>query len=92
MKRENVMVEKNKPSHLLVGQVVSADKMAKTIVVQMERTVMHDRLQKVLRTVRKFKVHDENQQAKMGDLVEIYEGRPVSKTKYMYLHKILTVR
>ena len=86
------MVEKNKPSHILVGKVVSAEKMAKTIIVQMERTFMHDRLLKVIRTVRKFKVHDENQQAKMGDLVEVYEGRPVSKTKYMYLHKILTVR
>lgn len=72
----------------LIGQVVS-DKMEKTIVVEVERTYVHPRLQKVMRSVKKYKVHDENEVANIGDSVEFYEGRPVSKTKYMYLAKVV---
>ncbi len=72
----------------LLGRVVS-DKMHKTVVVAVERTYMHTLLKKVMRTVKKYKVHDENQQARVGDTVEIYEGRPVSKTKYMYLARVI---
>lgn len=77
-----------KTQRTLVGEVVS-DKMDKTIVVEVERTYVHPRLQKVMRSVKKYKVHDENKVAKIGDSVEIYEGRPVSKTKYMYLAKVV---
>jgi small subunit ribosomal protein S17 len=73
---------------VMVGQVLS-DKMDKTIVVKVERSYMHPKLKKVLRTFKKYKVHDEEEQAGLGDLVEIYEGRPVSKTKYMYLSRII---
>jgi small subunit ribosomal protein S17 len=85
------MTEKNNAQRLLVGEVLS-DKMHKTVVVAVARTFMHPTLQKVVRATRKYKVHDEGEQAKLGDLVEIYEGRPVSKTKYMYLHKVVTRR
>jgi len=80
---------KEKVAHkLITGTVVSA-KMHKTFVAEIERTYMHPRLQKVVRSSTTYKVHDELQQAKVGDTVEIYEGRPVSKTKYMYLHKVV---
>jgi small subunit ribosomal protein S17 len=42
-----------------------------------------------MKTVKKYKVHDENQEAKIGDLVEFFEGRPASKTKYMYLKQVV---
>ena len=73
---------------MLVGEVVS-DKMDKTIVVKIERTFIHPLLKKVVKKLKKFKAHDEQGVAKIGDLVEIYEGRPCSKTKYMYLNKVI---
>lgn len=75
----------------LVGEVIS-DKMEKTVVVRVERTYVHPVLQKVVRTDKRYKVHDELEQAHVGDLVEITEGRPVSKTKYMYLSRVLSSR
>jgi small subunit ribosomal protein S17 len=81
------MSEENKKK-LLVGEVVS-DKMDKTVVVKVSRTLMHPLFKKVITKSKKFKVHDENGEARAGDLVEIYEGRPLSKTKYMYLNKVL---
>ena len=66
-----------------------SDKMQKTVVVEVERAYMHPRLNKVMRSVKKYKVHDENETAQIGDDVEIYQGRPVSKTKYMYLSRVV---
>jgi small subunit ribosomal protein S17 len=83
------MTEQNKPNRVLVGKVVS-NKMHKTAVVEIERAYTHPRLKKVVRSSRKYKVHDEQQLAGVGNIVEIYEGRPVSKTKYMYLHRIVS--
>lgn len=86
---KKVAVDKvGKPSRMLTGEVVS-DKMDKTIVVRIERSYMHPRLKKVMRTSKKYKVHDDSESASMGDIVEIYEGRPLSKTKYMYLARIV---
>lgn len=75
-------------SQLYTGEVVS-DKMDKTITVKTSRTVRHPVFHKVIRKTKNYKVHDEQEIAKVGDLVEFYEGRPVSKTKYMYLVRIL---
>lgn len=72
----------------LVGQVIS-DKMEKTVVVKVDRDIRHADYHKVVRGNKKYKVHDEREQAKVGDIVEIFEGRPVSKTKYMYLARII---
>lgn len=83
------MIEQRKmPQRALIGKVISDD-MDKTVVVEVTQTVLDDRLHKVIRRAKKYKVHDENNQAKLGDVVEIYEGRPKSKTKYMYLTKVL---
>ena len=83
------MADNKEKKSTLHGKVVSA-KMNKTIVVEVERTFMHPRLAKVMRSIKKYKVHDEEQRAQQGDSVEIYEGRPVSKTKYMYLADIVS--
>lgn len=70
--------EKN--TRTLVGRVVS-DKRAKTITVLVERRTKHELYGKIVARSRKYHAHDENGEYKLGDLVEIAEGRPVSKTK-----------
>lgn len=76
----------------LVGVVVS-DKMAKTLVVEVTRTYQHDRFDRVLRSKKSYKAHYEGaDKINVGDTVEIREGRPVSKTKYMYVTNVITHR
>jgi small subunit ribosomal protein S17 len=74
---------------VVVGTVVS-DKMEKTITVSMKRLVKHPRYKKYIRQNTKFKAHDENNEAKIGDIVEIMETRPLSKTKNWRLVRIVT--
>jgi len=74
--------------HTLTGLVIS-DKMSKTVVVKVERSYIHPMYKKVMRTSKKYKVHDAEELAKVGDVVEIFEGNHKSKTKYMYLSRIL---
>lgn len=62
------------------GEVVS-DKMSKTIVVRVDRFRVHPKYQKRYRISRKYKVHDEKGQFKIGDVVEFVECRPLSKDK-----------
>ncbi|MBI2345243.1 30S ribosomal protein S17 [Candidatus Dependentiae bacterium] len=81
------MSEINKKMY--IGVVVS-DKMEKTVVVECQRAFKHEKFQKIVKTVKKYKVHDEESRAKAGDTVEFYEGAPKSKTKYMYLHRIIS--
>ena len=64
----------------LVGKVVS-DKRAKTVTVLIERRVKHELYGKIVGKSSKYHAHDEKGEYKMGDLVEIAEGRPISKTK-----------
>ena len=71
-----------------IGVVVS-DKMDKTIVVKIERNVPHPLYKKVVKLTSKFKVHDENNEAGIGDTVEIAETRHLSKDKYFRLVKII---
>ncbi|MFC5301699.1 30S ribosomal protein S17 [Azospira restricta] len=72
----------------LVGRVVS-DKMEKTVTVLIERRVKHPLYGKVITQSKKFHAHNENNEAKAGDLVEIEETRPVSKTKAWRVSKLL---
>lgn len=81
------MAEKNKAKKLFVGKVIS-DKMDKTVVVKVQRTYKHPLLKKVVKVCKKYKVHDEKGTAKIGDKVKFFAGRPVSKTKYMYLDSV----
>lgn len=73
---------------VLVGRVTS-DKMDKTIVVQIERLKQHSLYGKIVRRHTKYKVHDESNAAKMGDLVKIIESRPMSKEKRWALVEVL---
>lgn len=63
-----------------IGMVVS-DKMAKTVVVSIERRVQHPVYGKMIRRTKKLKAHDEQNEAKTGDTVRIMETRPLSKDK-----------
>ena len=63
-----------------VGRVVS-DKMDKTIVVSVERLARHRLYKRVIRLTTKFKAHDETNDARIGDTVQIEESRPLSATK-----------
>jgi small subunit ribosomal protein S17 len=63
-----------------VGRVVS-DKMDKTIVVSVERLARHRLYKRVIRLTTKFKAHDEDNEARVGDTVRIEESRPLSATK-----------
>ena len=74
----------------LIGKVVS-DKMNKTVTVQIERHVKHPLYGKIIVRSNKYHAHDENNQAKMGDTVEIQEGRPLSKTKTWSVTRIVQV-
>lgn len=82
-------VAKKENKRTFQGEVV-ADGMQKTIVVEFKRVFKHPRTGKVIRTKKKYKVHDEDERAKVGNIVEFYEGRPVSKTKYMYLSRVVS--
>tara|TARA_B100000035_G_scaffold258313_1_gene228598 strand:+ start:594 stop:830 length:237 start_codon:yes stop_codon:yes gene_type:complete len=65
---------------ILNGMVVS-DKGDKSITVVVERKYQHPILQKVVKTKKKYRVHDEKNLFKKGDKVSIIESRPISKTK-----------
>ncbi len=75
---------------LLKGRVISK-KMQKTVTVEVKRTFMHPSVHKVITTNKTFHVHDPSDIAKVGDEVEFFEGRPISKTKYMHLHRVVTL-
>lgn len=68
------------PRRVLQGVVVS-DKNEKTVVVRVDRRVRHPIYKKTIRRSKKYSAHDENNQFKVGDVVQIVESRPHSKTK-----------
>lgn len=76
------------PKKILKGEIVS-DKMDKTIVVAVENKTPHPKYLKSVRKTRKFKAHDETNQGKIGDWVEIIEHTPISKTKRWMLKEII---
>lgn len=73
---------------LKTGKVVS-DKMDKTVVVEVVDSVKHPLYKKIIRSTTKFKAHDENNECKIGDIVEITETRPLSKDKRWRVSEIL---
>ncbi|ETB64033.1 TPA: 30S ribosomal protein S17 [Candidatus Nomurabacteria bacterium] len=76
MKKEN-----QKKNKVLKGVVVS-NKMNKTVVVEVSRFVIHPKYGKRIKKTKKYKAHDENNDSKMGDVVEIIETKPISKDKH----------
>lgn len=75
-------------SRTLQGRVVS-NKMEKSIVAVIERTVKHPIYGKFIKRTTKLHVHDENNECSIGDLVEICECRPLSKTKSWSLVRVV---
>ena len=69
-----------KNTRTLIGRVVS-DKRSKTVTVLVERRTAHELYGKIVAKSSKYHAHDEKGEYKMGDLVEIAEGRPISETK-----------
>lgn len=74
----------------LIGKVVS-DKMDKTVTVLIERHVKHPLYGKIITRSAKYHAHNENNTAKAGDIVEIVEGRPISKTKAWSVTRVVQV-
>ncbi|HTO76102.1 MAG TPA: 30S ribosomal protein S17 [Thermoanaerobaculia bacterium] len=77
-----------RPRATKVGRVVS-DKMAKTIVVEVERRVQEAEYRRTIRRTSRFLAHDEKGEAHLGDRVRIEETRPLSKTKRWRLQEVL---
>lgn len=76
------------PKRVLEGVVVS-DKNDKTIVVKVERRLTHPVLKKTVRLTKKYHAHDEKNTAKVGDVVQIEETKPLSKQKrWLLLDKV----
>ena len=72
----------------LVG-VVTSDKMDKTVVIIVERVARHPLYGKVIKRNKKYKAHDQNNDAKIGDTVRIRECRPISKDKTFFVEEVL---
>ncbi len=68
---------------------VTSDRMEKSIVVEVIRKYRHPLYKKVVKKNTSYHAHDENNQARTGDLVEIMETRPISKTKRWRLVKVI---
>ena len=81
-------MEERNNRKVLQGRVVS-DKMKKTITVQVDTFKFHPTYGKRIKYSKKYKAHDENNSAKMGDIVRIAETRPLSKDKYFRLVEIV---
>ncbi|MFQ6008451.1 MAG: 30S ribosomal protein S17 [Candidatus Zixiibacteriota bacterium] len=71
-----------------VGTVIS-DKMDKSIVVRVDRTIRHPLYKKTFRTFSKLYAHDENNQARVGDVVRVMETRPLSAMKRWRLVEVV---
>lgn len=76
------------PKRTLIGRVVS-DAMDKTVVVLIVRYVKHPLYGKIIARSKKYLAHDETNQIKIGDTVEIQEGRPISKNKVWSVARVV---
>lgn len=81
------MTESEKAGRTVTGKVIS-DKMDKTVTVLVERRVRHPLYGKYITRSSKLHAHDEKNECKMGDVVTVYETRPLSKTKTWALLRI----
>ncbi|ABR30823.1 30S ribosomal protein S17 [Thermosipho melanesiensis] len=76
------------PKKRLIGEVLS-DKMDKTVVVAVSTLVKHPRVGKYIKRTKKYYAHDENNECRVGDIVEIVESRPLSKLKRWKVERIV---
>ena len=87
---DNAVEKKKKGAHrrILKGTVIST-KMDKTIVVEVERKKRHPLYVKVVKTAKRYHVHDEAETAREGDYISIIASRPISKTKRWRVKEII---
>lgn len=83
-----MMIEQKVSGRTVVGKVIS-DKMDKTIVVEVERKVKHPLYGKYMRRFSRMYAHDSENVCRIGDVVQIQECRPISKTKTWKLVEVL---
>ena len=86
-------MEKNitiRPRRTILKGTVISDKMNKTRVVRVERIFKHPLYEKVIKRYKKYYAHDELNQSKKGDVVEIMNTRPLSKLKRWRIYRIIT--
>lgn len=81
-----MVIDGAKKKHFFKGVVVSK-KMAQTATVMVSRFVKDDRVNKIIQKKTKFHVHDPLNETVIGDEILFYEGKHVSKIKYMYFHQ-----
>ncbi|MES2559797.1 MAG: 30S ribosomal protein S17 [Bacteroidota bacterium] len=81
-------VETRNSRKVIIGKVLS-NKMEKTIVVSVERKVMHPKYGKFIKMTSKFKAHDEKNECSINDIVKLMETRPLSKDKRWRLVEII---
>jgi len=81
---------KEEPRGQVREGVVLSDKMHKTVVVEVTRLTQHPQFKKVIRRKVKYAVHDENNEAKIGNRVQIVQTRPLSKTKRWRLVRVVS--
>ncbi len=79
----------NQVNRKVMTGIVTSDKMDKTITVSVETIKQHPLYKKTIKTSKKYKSHDETNEAKAGDLVKIMETRPISKDKRWRLVEIV---
>ncbi len=77
-------------SRKVMQGVVHGDKMERTITVDVERRFRHPKYGKYIKRTKRYAAHDEKNEARTGDTVEIVETRPLSKTKRWRLQRIVT--
>jgi small subunit ribosomal protein S17 len=82
-------VAENRANRKVREGTVTSDKMDKTITVSVETVKQHPLYKKTIKTSKKYKAHDENNEAKAGDVVRIMETRPLSKDKRWRLLEIV---
>jgi len=82
------MAERETRRKIRQGIVVS-DKSQKTVIVSVQRQIVHPKYGKIIRQRKRYHVHDENSEAHEGDTVKIMETRPLSKTKRWRITEIL---
>ena len=87
----NSATERRRRRHELIG-VVTSSKMQKTIVVRVTRQIQHRLYDRYVHVAKKFYAHDEQGEARPGDVLRIVETRPMSKLKRWRLAEVLTRR
>ncbi len=85
---EQVVQNVRKGKQTLTG-IVASDKMDKTIVVEVVTRKLHPHYKKYVKSSKRFKAHDENNEAHIGDTVRVIESRPLSRDKRWRLVEIL---